>query len=256
VSADFLASDACYEEQMQQALERQRRGAVQVVAILLRPVALANAPFAGLPMVPTNGQAVTLWDNQDAAWAHITKGIRCVLEGKPLPIVEEGKPEATYRVENQQVVQGQVMGDHATVHHQYYPPPNQVPAPSPAPGRVWMVPCARNPFFTGREEVLTQLHAQFEKTQAMALSQAQAMSGLGGIGKTQIAVEYAHRYAQEYEVVLWVRAETREELIAGYVEIAQRLQLAEREEQEQWRVVAVVKDWLTSTERRWLLIVI
>jgi hypothetical protein len=82
VSADFLASDVCYEEQMQQALERQRGGAVQVLPILLRPVALTHAPFASLPMVPTNGKAVTLWNNQDAAWAHITEGIRCVLEGK------------------------------------------------------------------------------------------------------------------------------------------------------------------------------
>jgi hypothetical protein len=254
VSADVLASDACYEEQMQQALERQRRGAVQVVPILLRPVALMNAPFASLPMVPTNGKTVTEWSNQDAAWAHITEGIRCVLEGKPLPIGEEERPEATYHIENQQAVQGQVMGEHATVHQHYYPPPNLAPVPVPAPARVWMVPYARNPFFTGREDLLTQLQAHFQQQQAMALSQPQAMSGLGGIGKTQMAVEYAHRHAKEYEAVLWVRAETQENLVSGYVEMAQELELRERDEQEQAIVVQAVKRWLTTTERSWLLI--
>lgn len=53
---------------------------------------------------------------------------------------------------------------------------------------VWNVPYLRNEFFTGREEILEQLYARFKANNATALSQRHAMSGLGGIGKTQIAL--------------------------------------------------------------------
>ena len=67
--------------------------------------------------------------------------------------------------------------------------------------RIWTVPHQRNPHFTGRDELLDQLDRQlFPQTQdhsmlprRAALTQAQAIQGLGGIGKTQIAVEYAYR---------------------------------------------------------------
>jgi hypothetical protein len=59
------------------------------------------------------------------------------------------------------------------------------------PASAWNVPYVRNPFFTGREELLKQLHDNLAQNKAAALTQAQAISGLGGIGKTQTAVEYA-----------------------------------------------------------------
>jgi hypothetical protein len=129
VSADFLASDVCYKEQMLRALERQKQGEVQVLPILVRPVDVTNAPFTHLPMVPTNGQAVTLWANQDAAWTHITEGIRCVLEGKPLPVVQELKEAPAYRVENQGV-QSQVVGERNTVHNYFVAPASSPLAPT------------------------------------------------------------------------------------------------------------------------------
>ena len=57
----------------------------------------------------------------------------------------------------------------------------------------WSVPSPRNPFFTGREEVLEALHAHLSVDQAVALTQSSALHGLGGVGKTQIALEYAYR---------------------------------------------------------------
>src|SRR3954451_12937234 len=67
---------------------------------------------------------------------------------------------------------------------------------------IWNIPYPRNPFFTGQEAVLTQLANALKAGQAAALSQPQAISGLGGIGKTQIALEFAYRHRQEYEAVL------------------------------------------------------
>jgi hypothetical protein len=59
---------------------------------------------------------------------------------------------------------------------------------------VWNVPYSRNPNFTGRESILAQLEAALPSGMPAALSQA--IAGLGGVGKTQTAVEYAYRHRQ------------------------------------------------------------
>jgi hypothetical protein len=68
---------------------------------------------------------------------------------------------------------------------------------------LWNIPYARNPFFTGQEALLRQLAETLKAGQPMALSQPQAVSGLGGIGKTQMAVEYAYRHRQDYKTIFW-----------------------------------------------------
>ena len=130
------------------------------------------------------------------------------------------------------------------------------PGGQPAPPTVlaaWQVPFRRNPFFTGREAVLARLAALLGAGKAAAISQTQALSGLGGIGKTQTAVEYAYRHRQNYQAVFWARAETRETLKADLVQAADLLALPEQQEQDQSRIVAAVKRWL-NTHDRWLLI--
>ena len=72
---------------------------------------------------------------------------------------------------------------------------------SPNEGGLWGVPFLRNPFFTGREHVLQQLHAALHQEQTALLSQSSTLSGLGGIGKTQTAIEYAYRYAHDYTAI-------------------------------------------------------
>ena len=118
---------------------------------------------------------------------------------------------------------------------------------------TWNVPYRRNPFFTGREDVLKNLHEMLMAGKTAALTQPQAISGLGGIGKTQAAVEYAYRYGSEYQAVLWAKADTREVLIADFVSIADLLNLPEKNEQDENKVVNVVKRWL-QTHTDWLLI--
>src|SRR5262249_49450547 len=76
----------------------------------------------------------------------------------------------------------------------------------------WNVPYRRNLFFTGREDLLEHLHAALHAEKAAAFRQPLALSGLGGVGKTQTAIEYAYRYAHEYQTVVWVRADSPEVL--------------------------------------------
>jgi transcriptional regulator with XRE-family HTH domain len=119
--------------------------------------------------------------------------------------------------------------------------------------RIWNVPFEPNPFFTGREGILETLHNTLRNGKTTALTQKQAISGLGGIGKTQTAIEYAYRYANEYEIVLWVKADSRDSITSDFVGIAHLLNLPEKDEQDQNLIVAEVNRWLKS-RKNWLLI--
>jgi tetratricopeptide (TPR) repeat protein len=164
----------------------------------------------------------------------------------------EPQDTGKYQIDNDGPVQGQVIGDHATVHQHFYGSQDTAPSPTKLEP-VWMVP-RRNGFFTGRETLLTALHDSFIKGRAAVLTQGQAINGLGGIGKTQIAMEYAYRYQDEYRFVLWANAATHETLISAFVSIADELKLPERALQEHEKIVAAVRRWL-STNEGWLLIV-
>ena len=114
----------------------------------------------------------------------------------------------------------------------------------------WNVPHPRNPSFTGREAEIAGLRERLARKRKTAL--AQAISGLGGIGKTQTAVEYAYRYRDEYKAVLWLNAESPLSLKTGCGEIARQMPLP-HDEKDLDQAAAVVKYWL-GTHPDWLLI--
>jgi tetratricopeptide (TPR) repeat protein len=113
------------------------------------------------------------------------------------------------------------------------------------------LPFERNPFFTGREKILKDLHSALTKNSATSLTQA--VSGLGGLGKTQTAIEYAYRHLQDYTYVFWVRADSQLALSTGFVEIARLLNLPEKGAQSPDDTVRAVNRWLENNSG-WLLI--
>jgi tetratricopeptide (TPR) repeat protein len=121
------------------------------------------------------------------------------------------------------------------------------------PGRrpqIFEVP-PRNRHFTGRGDLLQALRQQLAETRAGAVVQAGAVHGLGGVGKTQLAVEYAHRYAADYNLVWWVPAERPPTISGRLAQLGRRLDLAELPSLEEQ--VGVVFDALGQRDR-WLLV--
>jgi tetratricopeptide (TPR) repeat protein len=118
---------------------------------------------------------------------------------------------------------------------------------------IWNIPYLRNLFFTGREETLTLLHYALNTQKTVAPTQPFAISGLGGIGKTQTALEYVYRYADEYEAALWTRADSYESLFNDFIGLAGAMDLPKKDEANQNLVVEAVRNWLKG-HKRWLLI--
>jgi internalin A len=80
VSADFIASDYCYEKEMNRALEREKNGEARVIPVIVRDVNWKSAPFAKLQALPKNGKAVTKWRPKDTAWRNVSEGIEKAAE--------------------------------------------------------------------------------------------------------------------------------------------------------------------------------
>ena len=129
-------------------------------------------------------------------------------------------------------------------------PPTKHSEPSVTLPDVWNVPHGRNLNFTGREELLTALEQGLKSGKVAALT---ALAGLGGVGKTQTALEYVYRHAADYKVIWWVRSEDKASLTADYAALAQKLNLPEKDAREQEVIVEAVRVWLESNAG-WLLV--
>ena len=80
MSADFLASDYCWDIEIKTALDRYEAGDACVIPIILREVDWTAAPFSKLQALPKNAQPATTWPTLDAAFANITQGIRATAQ--------------------------------------------------------------------------------------------------------------------------------------------------------------------------------
>jgi TIR domain len=80
VSADFLNSDYCWGVELQQALKRTD---AIVVPVITRPCLWTDAPFAHLNALPSEGRAVTTWENPEEAWLNVASGLATLIGSLP-----------------------------------------------------------------------------------------------------------------------------------------------------------------------------
>ena len=222
ISSDFLASGYQYGIELQRAMQRHDTREAHMIPILVRPCDWIYTPFGEFQIVPRNEKAVTTWRNRDEAFTEIVMEVRAALA-------------------DVQQIKGK------------FPP--IVPA-------TWNVPYRRNPHFTGREDVLDLLMHQLslEAPENLTTPRQPArtvLKGLGGIGKTQIAVEYAYRARNldQYTYTFWVNAASEEVLITSFVNIAEFLpSFSAKNETDQSKRVEAIKGWLERCPQSWLLI--
>jgi tetratricopeptide (TPR) repeat protein len=136
---------------------------------------------------------------------------------------------------------------------------SDVPQPA-ATGReanravIWDVP-QRTPNFVGRQALLESLRRELvDNPNQAAVLVPRTLFGLGGVGKTALANEYAHRFRSDYEVVWWIPAEDPADVRRSLVELSRTLQLPENTDQAQTirSLLRVLHDGYPKA--RWLLI--
>ena len=80
ISADFIASDYCWDNEVKHAMERHKSGDATVIPILLRQCDWKGALFGELQGLPKDMTPVTLFKDRDSAWTEVAKGIRAIAE--------------------------------------------------------------------------------------------------------------------------------------------------------------------------------
>ena len=116
---------------------------------------------------------------------------------------------------------------------------------------VWNVP-ARNADFTGRGATLELLRDKLAGG-GRAVVVAQALYGLGGVGKTQVALEYAHRFMADYDLVWWVPSERADEISVALADLARKMGLKVGDNVAE-AAEAALEELRRDTTPRWLLV--
>jgi len=109
--------------------------------------------------------------------------------------------------------------------------------------------------FKGREQALSDLESHLARHGAAAITHAQAITGMGGIGKTRLALEYAWRHESDFSALLFVSANTPQDLDANLARLCARdaLDLPEQASPSQPEQLAAVIEWFQKNQG-WLLI--
>jgi internalin A len=80
VSADFIASNYCYETEMLTAIARHDKQQAVVIPVIIRSTDWTSSPIGKLLALPTDGKAVKSWSDRDEAWKNVAQGIRKVVK--------------------------------------------------------------------------------------------------------------------------------------------------------------------------------
>ncbi|MFF5232405.1 FxSxx-COOH system tetratricopeptide repeat protein [Dactylosporangium sp. NPDC000521] len=232
ISGDLCAVDVPRSAEQRAALDQQLTTAARVVLLLTRQ------------FVATPG-AVDIWKLAGSRDQFVTARslvtVRLDQGRMPVPFTDRVAVEV-------------VEGDPAETRRRLL---DALAAPVPAsagtgrrfPGgaaSVWQVP-KRTGAFVGRASALEALRDRF----TAGSGRAQAVYGLGGVGKTQLAAQYAYRFGSDYDLVWWIGSDTEERIRTGLAQLGERLQIGGGVESVQ-RVLEELRT--RDPEQRWLVI--
>ncbi|MFD8098769.1 FxSxx-COOH system tetratricopeptide repeat protein [Nocardia fluminea] len=113
---------------------------------------------------------------------------------------------------------------------------------------VWNVP-HRNMRFTNRSNIISRLDVNFESSEACAVA---TVYGMGGVGKTQLAIEYAWRNSNRYDLVWWIYAEQEEQIAPQVGALIEHLGL--RSSGSTTQDAKMVLNTLRQLNRPWLMV--
>lgn len=220
VSPDYFDSERCAEE-MAQAVKRHEVENTCLIPVLLRAAEWENTVLGRYTFLPSDGRPIKRKD-MDNTLVEVSRKIREAAE----EIAEELN---------------------AYLHSEPQSPLNSIPH-------------EHSLVFTDREEILITLRTRFTEIQAVRQTRILALNGMLGSGKTQIAIEYVHRYKHEYQATLWLKATAwfeatpRHVLKEAIVSLAETLSFSEQDHVDDKHLFSAFKRWLQQHDG-WLLII-
>ena len=119
-----------------------------------------------------------------------------------------------------------------------------------------MMPYDRNPHFLGRDDLLIHLRAKLEETDPKQYNHRIAIYGMGGVGKTQCAIEYVYRHEEDYGDIYWISASDQTALLSGFQEIGTKTGCLPNgiDGLNPTKAAKNVLDWL-RLQKNWLLVI-
>ncbi|KAL4900328.1 hypothetical protein BDW74DRAFT_96393 [Aspergillus multicolor] len=121
---------------------------------------------------------------------------------------------------------------------------------------IFNVGFPRNNFFTGREQELSYLYSMMNDARRNKKRAMCAIHSMGGVGKTQLALEFAYRHQDEFDCVFWLPAEYGPNLAQIFASISKSATQDARDDSSDnlSSLIVASKKWLETTDTRWLLI--
>ncbi|MHC1767310.1 MAG: FxSxx-COOH system tetratricopeptide repeat protein [Verrucomicrobiia bacterium] len=221
VSPDFLASDFIMKQELPLLIDAAKQGRLIIAWFLLKSCAYPVTPIAAFQALIDPKQPLANVETeaeQDSVMVRICSQIAMALAGS---LQRDGAVQPS--------------------------------EPGPESKPVFAVPYENNPNFTGRQTVLTEIRARLSEDRQRGVASVAIISGLGGMGKTQTAVEYCYMHCQAYDFVFWIGAERSSEIRAGLADITRTLGLSHGNRVTQEEAVRVTLHWMQENTR-WLLV--
>lgn len=217
VSPEFKASRYIRDHELAPALERHGRGECLVVPVIVRDTPLwERSKFAHLQALPARTPPQT-GTTPLTLWADRDSAWANVVRELVKMAEEKG-----------------LLGK----------------KPPPTKDAVFHVPFPRNPYFAGRKDELAWLRKALSAPERRV---AALLAGIGGVGKTSTAAQYAHIHRDDYRVIWWVEAETAAGRDLAFAGLAAKLRLPGCQSPKLEEVRALVHKWLAEHDD-WLLI--